>query len=299
MRCHPKRVLTYFLVLALTVMFILTILDFNESLHRSYTLQGDAFKYHNFLRHMRGYKQESFHLWPTGFDEIDDRVVAQIKYDPKSAKSNSTRHKLIHVFTGLGQILDGGKQFVKDRCPVKHCILTEERKFGPKADVVLFQNYMTPPPWRKPQNQIWIMFSLESPENSMPFKEYYNMINWTATYRRDSTIVTPYERWTPNVTLTARLKMGPFPDYAGNKSRKVAWFVSNCGTQNGRSKYVEELRKYIQVDIYGVCGDLQCPRHREDECFDMLRKKYKFYLAFENSNCKDYITEKLYWNAYR
>lgn len=29
----------------------------------------------------------------------------------------------------------------------------------------------------------------------------------------------------------------------------------------------------------------------------MLREDYKFYLAFENSNCVDYITEKLFENA--
>ena len=29
----------------------------------------------------------------------------------------------------------------------------------------------------------------------------------------------------------------------------------------------------------------------------MLQKKYKFYLAFENSNCRHYITEKFFYNA--
>lgn len=40
-------------------------------------------------------------------------------------------------------------------------------------------------------------------------------------------------------------------DYSQGKTKKVAWFVSNCGTLNKREDYVKELSKYIDVDIYG------------------------------------------------
>lgn len=85
-------------------------------------------------------------------------------------------------------------------------------------------------------------------------------------------------------------------DYAANKTKKVAWFVSNCGARNGRLAYARELAKHISVDIYGTCGSLKCPRS-DKKCFDLLDKDYKFYLAFENSNCRDYITEKFYVNG--
>ena len=32
-----------------------------------------------------------------------------------------------------------------------------------------------------------------------------------------------------------------------NKTKKVAWFVSNCASQSGREKYVKTLQKYIKV----------------------------------------------------
>ena len=54
-------------------------------------------------------------------------------------------------------------------------------------------------------------------------------------------------------------------------------------------RVAKELQKYITVDIYGSCGPLKC---WGDQCDDTLDNDYKFYLAFENSLCYDYITEK-------
>jgi len=61
--------------------------------------------------------------------------------------------------------------------------------------------------------------------------------------------------------------------------------------------YIRELQKYIQIDVYGNCGTLSCEKRRGKDCFDMLKKDYYFYFSFENSNCRDYITEKLYQNG--
>lgn len=72
----------------------------------------------------------------------------------------------------------------------------------------------------------------------------------------------------------------------------MAWFVSNCGAPSGRGDYVTELKKYVDVDIYGGCGTMSCSK--SEDCNGLLERKYKFYLAFENSICKDYATEK-FW----
>lgn len=144
--------------------------------------------------------------------------------------------------------------------------------------------------FQRPANQVWIIYMLESPYHTPHFTKNF-LVNWTATYRADSDIVAPYEKW---VYYDENVHRRPVAfNYAANKTKKVAWFVSNCGAKNKRLEYARSLQEHIQVDIYGACGTMRCPRFTGD-CSDMLTKDYKFYLAFENSNCKDYITEKLF-----
>ena len=167
-----------------------------------------------------------------------------------------------------------------------------------KIDAVVFKGT----PSRKMLNQwnrnpkiVKIWYELESPIHSQPTVELDNRINWTANYRRESTIVTPYEKFVPFDYAETQNKTKI--NHAATKTKMVAWFVSNCRDKNGRLNYAKELGKHVQVDIYGACGNLSCPRRYAKDCFTMLDKDYKFYLSFENSACRDYITEKLFWNA--
>ena len=50
----------------------------------------------------------------------------------------------------------------------------------------------------------------------------------------------------------------PLPVSAQNKTKLVAWIVSNCQSRSGRERYVDELKRHIPVDIYGKCGQLKC-----------------------------------------
>lgn len=79
----------------------------------------------------------------------------------------------------------------------------------------------------------------------------------------------------------------------GKKKKPVAWFVSNCYTRSRRIALVNKIKELIDVDVYGRCGNLTCKVDAQ-ECLDMLSTDYKFYLSFENSLCKDYVTEKIY-----
>ncbi|XP_043266211.1 glycoprotein 3-alpha-L-fucosyltransferase A [Colletes gigas] len=231
------------------------------------------------------------HLWPEE-DAYDDRVTNQLMFVPYDYNKTSAEQPLkkIMVPHGMPEAKVGPDIFLQHRCPVNTCTIVRENPDD--ADLILFKDYVTHVRRRSPK-QVWMLYFLECPYHTQSVQNAF--INWTATYRRDSDIVAPYERWQyydPSVTQISQSF-----NYAANKTKKVAWFVSNCHPRNQRMHYAKVLSKYIQVDIYGTCGSLRCPRSQSQACFDMLDEDYKFYLAFENSNCKDYITEKFFVNG--
>ena len=115
------------------------------------------------------------------------------------------------------------------------------------------------------------------------------------TYRRDSDVFAPYGSFSEHSEPRSVL---PILDRVRGlaKPKLVAWVVSNCKTNSKREDYVSELQKLIPVDIFGGCGTKSCPGERinSGECRMLLESDYMFYLAFENSKCNDYVTEKFY-----
>ncbi|KAL2927587.1 putative fucosyltransferase-like protein [Bienertia sinuspersici] len=71
----------------------------------------------------------------------------------------------------------------------------------------------------------------------------------------------------------------------------AAAFISNCGARNFRLQALEGLEKSeIKIDSYGGCHRNRDGRVDKVETL----KRYKFSLAFENSNEEDYVTEKFF-----
>lgn len=131
-----------------------------------------------------------------------------------------------------------------------------------------------------------------------------NMFNMSMTFRLDSDILFTYggfvsasgDQMTPAGVAAVEAQIGAW--YRG-KSRLAAWTVSHCYTASRREEYVSRLRSYVPVDVYGKCaglwGILRGAGHERHA--DMIRERYKFYIAFENRLCKDYITEKFWVDA--
>lgn len=240
-------------------------------------------------------------------NDAGDRIYAQLNFKPVISSSLPPKTILVEQGTAGWGIKPGNDVFVKEECRIQHCAIVDFPPEKGKLDARMFKEIelgsynikylITKVP--RHSEQIWIMFALESPLASPEYANVDHVINWTATYRPDSTIVTPYEKWLPYGNCSNIDSVKPSKNYAKGKKRFAAIFVSNCESSNKRLDYVHELQKYISVDVFGACGDRTCDKNNQQGCFDMLRDDYKFYLAFENANCRHYITEKLFLNALR
>ncbi len=182
------------------------------------------------------------------------------------------------------------------QCAVSNCEFTNNKAYFSNSSAVIFHSvYMKSTPPRSHPGQLYVFFLRESPANSNPRANQYNL---TMTYRRNSDIPVPvsevFRKPVPDATYQMKY---PF----ANRTRNVAWVVSHCGTSSRRELYVGTLKRYIDVDIYGACGKRKkgyCER-TDKRCFtEKLPSTYKFYLGFENSLCQDYVTEKLFRPLY-
>ncbi|NWV89080.1 FUT6 fucosyltransferase, partial [Machaerirhynchus nigripectus] len=133
-------------------------------------------------------------------------------------------------------------------------------------------------------SQPWIRLNTESPSHSSHLSAMDNLFNLTTSCRRDSDILVPYGE--------LRLLGQPRPVAIPHKSRLVAWVVRNWQEESRRVRYYQELREHIPVDVY---GKNHTPLLQEQLLATV--SQYTSYLAFENSQHRDYITEKLWRNA--
>ncbi len=239
----------------------------------------------------------------------------------RTKTSERRSNKTILIWNSPGRIETsvfgfGHKPFVRHRCEFSECILYKKKSALPlkSYDAIIIHMHelwlSKLPHFRRRENQRFIFLTQESPA-TMPIdvSKMGNFFNWTMSYRLNSDVQLLYGRISPKSTapttvdktfeLIKQMHSPSAKNYAANKTRPVAWMATHCNTPSLRETYVRQLRKFIPVDIYGGCGNLTCERNHSHwlshpKCYDMLERKYKFYLSFENSMCDDYVTEKFF-----
>lgn len=189
------------------------------------------------------------------------------------------------------------------RFSIRGCDLLGDRARFQEADAVLLHHRdlvrappeLCPPPWPlRPRDQLWVWVNLESPSHTPHMSRLARFgLNWTLTYRSDSDVFVPYGRLRPRLRAWD-VPVGPAPPL-GSKRALVAWVVSNWDERQARVRYYHRLRRHVAVDVFGRTRGHGRPLPASALLATLAR--YKFYLAFENSRHRDYITEKFWRNA--
>ncbi|XP_031550861.1 alpha-(1,3)-fucosyltransferase 6-like [Actinia tenebrosa] len=224
---------------------------------------------------------------------------------------SNDQYKLVLLYTGFfghfpwGWLRDTTalNQWDGMTCPHYHCTLTYDKKDFKKADAVIFhaqdmvsRSELNALQLSRTANQRWIFFPTESPQNVPESHMINGLFNWTMSYRRDSDIFRPYGYFYPRSKKRTTEEKDAFLEYLESKDLLVVWLCSHAGAL--RDKYVRRLRTFIKIYVYGKTGARvggisgKCLQDSPD-CKKHL-KRFKFLLAFENSFCTDYVTEK-YW----
>ncbi|XP_055585699.1 alpha-(1,3)-fucosyltransferase C-like [Uranotaenia lowii] len=252
------------------------------------------------------------------------KVLEDVKWSSGKADTSSTKYILFYtnfwhyINWRLPSETVGPEYFRQNNCPVTDCWATTNRKLLVELtdyDVLVFhmteswiQSGMMQGPAVRSPKQIYVAATAESPPYILRMVENdVDFYNWTMSYRLDSDIRWYYLKF---ISLKSGLQVSPTEDprwepwnnsyrnelllaKTDKKTKIGAQFSSKCVSFSNRETLIERIRKLMEIDVYGKCGDLQCPR-RSEECDKMLEDNYWFYFAFENSLCKDYISEKLY-----
>ncbi|XP_028274032.1 alpha-(1,3)-fucosyltransferase 7 [Parambassis ranga] len=220
---------------------------------------------------------------------------ALLPVSPSSGNSRNVTILLWHWPFNRSLSLSG--DICWDLYRIPHCRVVDQRSFFPLADVVVFHNreiiigqQKLPLDLLRPQGQRWAWMSLEAPAFNGKLRQFANIFNVTITYRRDADITVPYGELLPKDPEDHLVK-----DIPQNKSLPVCWVVSNYRNSHKRSRVYRDLRATVPVKVY---GRLTKTPLLSTDLLPTISHCY-FYLAFENSVTKDYITEKLWRNAYQ
>ncbi|XP_024132314.1 alpha-(1,3)-fucosyltransferase 4 [Oryzias melastigma] len=181
---------------------------------------------------------------------------------------------------------------------IRGCTLTDDARAYSLADAVLVHHREVAvgeadlPVEPRPPRQKWIWMNYESPTHTHGLWQLEGVFNLTMSYRTDSDIFLPYGYLAP------RGLQGPFAQPLSRSLRThrrglVSWVISNWSESHARVAFYYQLRRYIPIDVFGSAGR---PIPKGAGSVVQLLRGYKFYLAMENSQHTDYITEKL-WNA--
>ena len=170
---------------------------------------------------------------------------------------------------------------------------THDRHELGAADAVVF-HLASPghrPDFEKRQGQLWVGWAMESRAMcpALGDEALLARFDLMMTCERSSDVWCAY--FGPR--HVAAYEHAPAPP-AARATNPVVWLCSNGLDRIGRLAYAADLMAHVTVDSYGAALRNRPERIGGGDARLELYRRYKFTLAFENSDSPDYVTEKLY-----
>lgn len=172
-----------------------------------------------------------------------------------------------------------------------HIEFTENRGRLEEADVVVFhlptlRRLFMP---HKPAGQVWVAWYMECEQHYRRIRNvrFMKPFDLRMCYRQDADIMVSY--------VPPQLReFSPEPMPPVDHQHLMCSIISGRADQSGRSAYLKELARHMEVHQYGKRGNRVIPDDQGKATKFNLLSKYRFTFAFENAIAPDYVTEKFY-----
>ncbi|XP_061197104.1 alpha-(1,3)-fucosyltransferase C-like [Saccostrea echinata] len=229
------------------------------------------------------------------FDAISTTLLPNSNRSIEEKNIISDKRTLILVYNAPSYLTTFIDYFNKRMCSTTYnCFVSQNVEDFQNSIAVIFNIETLPKsPPQKIKNQFWIFHSME-PATLMkrPARHWNGLFDYTMSFRSHSDIFRPYG----SIKRRQKELERNYSDVFRKKTLDAVWMSGHCPVPSKRRALAQEIGKHIHVDLFGECGTQMCGIATSlfSECLANVSRDYKFYLAFENTICPDYTTEKLF-----
>lgn len=227
----------------------------------------------------------------------------QMKIDENEIKSFKNYTKLIPQISPSQQKYD-----LLDNCAYQNCYFSCNKSLADTADALIFHDIKSANlDFKRKDSQVLIYWN----DESRVWNQNVDLLNfnWTISYKKESEVsycAYGCYREKPTKITSEKFKSYLKQEFVKRKNSSL-WFISNCAS-DFRNRFSAGLSLKFPTTVYGNCKEVISSRYlnnitfvtsgcgRNSDCELEELKMNKFYLAFENSNCSSYITEK-FWRS--